>query len=57
MKTLGTTTVILGILACMVAIVIALDTEMREHINSGIAAAIAALGIVAAGAVFLHNSR
>jgi len=54
MRTFGIILVVLGVVACLLAIV---DANGNPAAVGAVAMAIAAVGIVGAGAVILRNSR
>jgi hypothetical protein len=56
MRTFGIIVIVLGIAACLVAMLLALDVGCTNA-SIQLAAAIAALGIVAAGGILLHHSK
>jgi small-conductance mechanosensitive channel len=56
-RTFGIIVVVLGVAACVFAILLALDAENRDQGTFAVAAAIGAVGIVGAGGILLHHSN
>ncbi len=57
MRIFGIILVVLGVAACLLAIGVAANTTGQDESLAAIAVAIAGIGIVAAGAAILRNSR
>jgi len=56
-KIVGIVLMVLGVLACLFAITVGAQAAKGDYVGlGGIAIAIAAVGIVGAGATFLRNS-